>query len=250
MARILVSGSLAYDRIMNFPGLFADHIIPDKIHTINVSLFVETLRESAGGTAGNIAYNLGLLGEKPVVVGVAGADFGPCGSWLTSHGADISLVQKVPEEKTAFATIITDQKDNQITAFYPGAMKSPYRFENAILEHFDFAIIGAGNPEDMRVLPHILRTLKVPFMFDPGQQIPTLSSDDIKNGIEGSRVFIVNDYELSIIEKKTGWDKGEILKHTAMLVTTKGGEGSEIKLEKETLEVPAAKPLRISDPTG
>ena len=250
MSRILVSGSLAYDRNMDFPGLFQEHIIPEKTHSINVSFFVNTVRESSGGTAGNIAYNLGLLGETPVIVATAGSDFGPCGSWLTAHGADISLVQKIPGEKTAFATIITDEKNNQITAFYAGAMKTPYRFQDVMLEDMDFALIGAGNPIDMRTLPEILRALKIPFIFDPGQQIPALSSDDIKNGINGSRVFIVNDYELALIEKKTLWNETEIVKHTDILVVTKGGDGSEIKTQKETLGVPAAKPAQVSDPTG
>ena len=249
MARVLVSGSLAYDRIMNFPGIFSEHIIPEKAHELNVSFQVDNLKESYGGTAGNIAYNLALLGEKPAIVARAGNDFAPYRKWLAEHGIDIARIEEDAEDRTAFASIMTDQKDNQITAFYMGAMRMPTKL---VLEPLagDMAILGAGNIEDMRALPALFRSSRIPFIFDPGQGLTALSGEDLKNGIEGSQALISNDYELALIMKKTGWNEEEILTHTDMLVTTFGAEGSQAKTKETTVRVPAAKPKNTNDPTG
>jgi len=249
MARILISGSLAYDRIMNFNGRFEEHLFPEMKHALSVSFLVEDLKESYGGTAGNIAYNTTLLEEKVAILASAGNDFEPYQKWLNQNNIDTTSIQIDIGERTAFATILTDQKNNQIAAFYPGAMRKPSHALGHSLET-KLAIIGAGNVEDMQNLPSLFRASKTPFIFDPAQQIPSLSADDLKNGIEGSRALISNDYELALIMNKTGWSEDELLGHTEMLVTTFGGEGSHIRTHKEQIKIPAAQPKNINDPTG
>lgn len=245
--KIVVSGSLAYDKIMNFPGYFKDHILPDKIHTLNVSFMVEHLEENFGGTAGNISYNLALLGENPIILSAAGNDFENYKAWLKEHDVDISKIKIFKNEKTAFANIITDQADNQLTAFYPGAMGCDYvsKFKEG-----DLAIIAPGSVKEMQSLPNKFRNKKIPFIFDPGQQIPTLSAKDLQNGIKGSRAFISNDYELSLVMKRTNWNENQILDNTEILVTTLGEKGSRITTKEKIYDIPPAKPKNTSDPTG
>ena len=248
--KILVSGSLAYDRIMNFPGIFSDHVLPDKIHSLNVSFLVEDLNESFGGNAGNIAYNLALLGETPAPVARAGKDFAQYEKWLESVGVDTNLIEKDTELQTAFASILTDSKDNQITAFFPGAMKKPYTVTDATWSDAGIGIVSPGNPDDMRAFPKLFRERHIPYLYDPGQQIPALSGDDLKSGIEKSGALVSNDYELAMIVKKTGWNENILLDHTDMLVTTLGEQGSRIRTKIKTIEIPPAHPVSSLDPTG
>ncbi len=248
--RIFVSGSLAYDRIMNFPGAFGDHILPEKIHELNVSFYVETLEESFGGTAGNIAYTLALLEEQPVVIATAGNDFEPYRMWLQSRNVDTSRIRINGTVRTAFATIMTDERDNQIAAFYPGGMKSPYKLTDKTFDKESFVIVAPGNPEDMRMIPEFCRERGIPFMFDPGQQIGVLSGEDLKAGARGAKVCILNDYELAIFMKKTGMNEEDILKETEILVTTFGEKGSRIRTGTSIFEAAPAKPKNVDDPTG
>ncbi len=249
MERVLVSGSLAYDRIMNFPGLFEEHIVAEKTHAISVSFGVDNLKESYGGCAGNIAYTLALLREKPCIVARAGNDFASYRSWLQKNSIDTSLIEEDADVSTSFANIITDQKNNQIAAFYRGAGQKAYPYTDTILQG-DIAIVSAGNPDDMRALPSLLRKKNIPFIFDPGQAITALSDDDIQNGIQGAQALIVNDYELSIIKKKTSLSEGDIRDRVEIFVTTLGAEGSRIQKGEETVLVPAAKAHNTNDPTG
>ncbi|MEK9177178.1 MAG: carbohydrate kinase family protein [Patescibacteria group bacterium] len=249
-SRILVSGSLAYDRIMNFGGLFSEHFIPGKSHDINVSFALEDLRESFGGTAGNIAYSLALLGMKPFVLARVGHDFAPYRSWLANRGVDTHLLELDEALRTAFAMIMTDRKDNQITAFYPGAMEKPYTIPERVLGGADFAVIAPGNPEDMRRLPEYYRANAIPFMYDPGQQMTSLTQDDLKEGMRGAKIFIVNDYEMAMTEEKTGLDEKGILEHAEIVVTTLGDKGSRIATKAAVIEIPPAKPENEDDPTG
>ncbi|MFA5318585.1 MAG: carbohydrate kinase family protein [Patescibacteria group bacterium] len=248
--KILVSGSLAHDKIMNFPGYFKDHILPEKIHSLNVSFLVENLNENFGGTAGNIAYNLALLGEQPVILAAAGNDFDNYRDWLENNKVDVTNIKTVEDEKTAFANIMTDQADNQLTAFYPGAMKySGGDIPDELLQD-SLAIISPGYIEDMKKYPAIYRENNIPFIFDPGQQIPALGGEDLKNGINGAKVLMSNDYELDLIIKKTGWDENKILEKAEIIVTTLGEKGSQIKTKDSGFSVPPAKPENTSDPTG
>lgn len=245
---IIVSGSVAYDRILNFNGRFADHILPDKIHTLSVSFLVETLKESYGGTAGNIAYSLALLGEDPRIIATAGDDFKAYSIWLEKNHVSVASIKTADGEKTAFATIMTDLDDNQITAFYPGAMGIPYHAAPP-KEGATFAIIAPGNMADMRDFAAYYRAEKIPFIYDPGQQIVALSAEDLKNGMEGAYAIISNDYELALIAEKTGRRESALLSHVGMVVTTLGAKGSRIVTKDGTIEVGTANPS-VVDPTG
>jgi len=248
---ILISGSLAYDKIMNFPGYFRDSFVADKIHNINVSFLVEGLKESFGGTAGNIAYNLALLNEKPTILAAAGNDFGKYKNWLSSNNIDVSKIKIINNELTAFANIMTDNGDNQIAAFYPGAMK--YTTEDATrdaIKNTRIAIISPGNMDDMLNLTKLYAQEKIPYIFDPGQQIPALSADALRNGIKGAKIFISNDYELNLVIKKTGLSKDEIQNNVEIFITTLGEKGSSIKTNDKIYNIPPTKIERVIDPTG
>lgn len=245
--RILISGSLAYDRILNFEGKFADHILPDKIHALNLSFFAPEMRESFGGTAGNIAYTLALLGETPIILANAGNDFSEYSEWLTRNTILKDSIEYDRTVKTAVATILTDSANNQLAAFYPGAMAKPYQKE---IGDGDFGIVTAGNPDDMRAMPNAFRSRRIRFIYDPAQGIPILSGDDLRAGMEGAETLISNDYELSLIKEKTGWDEKEILNHVKVLVTTFGEKGSRLQTKDAVIEVVAVVPDSISDPTG
>ena len=249
--KVLISGSLAFDKILNFNGKFAEHILPEKIHNLNVSFMTENLSENFGGTAGNIAYNLALLDEEPMIVAAAGgSDFGPYRFWLESKGVDLSLVRIVNDKPTAFATIMTDLGDNQITAIYPGALAEPCDLKDEAIPATPIAVVAAGNVADMRRMIALHRSRGVPFVFDPGQQTPALSADDLRNGITGSNLFIVNDYEMQLVVEKTGWNEDQILEATEALVVTFGEKGSRIRTKKHSYDIPAAKVKEVKDPTG
>lgn len=247
---ILVSGSIAYDSIMDFPDHFKNHILPDKIHNLNVSFLIGGMKLNFGGTAGNIAYNLKLLGENPVIISTAGKDFEKYKNWLEKNKIDHSGIKIIKDEFTALAHIITDQSDNQITAFYPGSMKYSAGKIQKKLSKSAFAVVAPGYKQDMVNYARIYKENNIPYIFDPGQQITSLDKKDLKNGIEGARVFISNDYELSLVMKKTGWNESDIMERAKILVTTLGEKGSVIKTQKEKLEILPAKPESVSDPTG
>ena len=249
---IYVSGSLAFDRIMTFPGSFQDHILMDKLHMINVSFMVDGMDERRGGCAGNIAYSLGLLGEKPTIVAAAGRDFGPYAIVLENMGLPLEGIRRAEDIFTALCYITTDLNSNQITGFYPGAMSllADYDFP-AIDADKDIAIISPGNVEDMRRLPGFYREKGVPYIFDPGQQLPVLTGNDLLAAIEGSFACITNDYELNMICKATGKSEDELVGRTLWLVTTLGADGALIRGADGTeTRIPSVPPRQILDPTG
>lgn len=248
--RILVSGSLAYDKIMEYPGRFSDHIMPDKIHAINLSFVAENLVEHFGGTAGNIAYGLVLLGEKPTVLAAAGRDFQLYRDRLEKAGVNLDFAPIISDKPTTISNIMTDSADNQIAALCLGAMAHSCDIKENEIPADAFAIISPGNIDDMRRLPTLYREKKVPFIFDPGQQIPQLSADALRNGITGAKVFISNDYELALVLEKTGWTEEEILGQAGILVTTLGEKGSRIRTGKNVFEIPASSVKKVVDPTG
>jgi len=248
---IFVSGSLAYDRIMDFPGRFQDHILPEKIHILNVCFMVNGLIERFGGTAGNIAYNLALLGEKPVILATGGKDFRPYEDWLIQLGLPLNGIKPIPQEFTAGAYITTDKMDNQITGFNPGAMKYPseYTFDSVNPKE-TLAIIAPGNLEDMLAYSRAYKKAGAPYIFDPGQSIPAWEGPDLKEMADGALALIVNDYELEMFRKKTGLEEAAILELTGTLVTTRGEEGSVILTNQGEEAVPAARAMQVADPTG
>ena len=250
MTRILVSGSLAYDKIMEYPGRFSDHIMPDKIHAINLSFVSENLVEHFGGTAGNIAYGLALLGEKPSVLAAAGRDFQPYRDWLEKIGVDLNFARVISDKPTTLSNIMTDSADNQIAALCLGAMAHSCEIKDDEIPTDAFAIISPGNIDDMLRFPMLYREKKIPFIFDPGQQIPQLSADALRNGITGAKVFISNDYELALVLEKAGWTEEDVLERVEILVTTLGEKGSRIRAGKDVFDIPASSPRKIVDPTG
>jgi len=249
--QILVSGSVAYDRIMDFPGKFADHILPEKIHILNVCFVVDSLKEKFGGTAGNIAYNLALLGEKPLILAAAGKDFDRYEAWLSKHGLPVSGIRYIEEELTAGAYITTDMSGNQITGFNPGAMKYPSLQQvEGLNPRETLAIVAPGNVEDMIGYSRIYKQDKIPYIFDPGQQISVMSGEQLVEMITGSELLISNDYELEMIIQATGLGKGELLERTKAIISTLGENGSLLYSQQDEVAIHAAKALQVLDPTG
>lgn len=247
MHNILVSGSVAYDRIMNFRGTFKEHFHPDKIHVLSVSFVVDSLEESYGGTAGNIAYNFYLLKQNPIVVSSAGHDFDKYREYFRTLGISTDSVQTSQLEATATAHVITDDEDNQIAAFYPGALANAYVGE---IPHADLCIIAPGNPKDMVALAEVCRTRNTPFFFDPGQQTTALSADDFRAALTGAALLIGNDYEMEMIQKKLNTDMRGLLAIVPVVVTTLGAEGSHIQTREAEFRVPGVKAIQAIDPTG
>ncbi len=248
---IFVSGSLAYDRIMDFPGRFADHILPDKIHILNVCFTVNGLAEKFGGTAGNIAYNLSLLGEKPEILATAGKDFERYAQWLGHLGLPLTGIRVITGEFTAGAYITTDKSDNQITGFNPGAMRYPsgYTFDGIRVDEA-LAIVSPGNIEDMLTYSRAFKDRGVPYIFDPGQTITALSGAQLAEMMTGAALLISNDYELEMIMKPTGFDRSAILRRAAGLITTLGEKGALLVTAAGETRIPAVPVARVADPTG
>lgn len=249
MSKVLVSGSIAYDRIMDFPGYFREHFLPDKLHNINVSFAVDAVKENFGGTAGNIAYSLALLGHEPQIISTAGSDFAAYRKYLGERGITADTVHIDTSELTSSAYILTDKADNQIAAFSFGAGKVAYGVPPQT-EGVACALIGAGNPDDMRALPAHYRARGLPYFYDPAQQIPLLSADDLRAGIEGAAGLFGNDYELGLIMQKVGWNEKELSAHTPLVVVTLGEKGSRIVSAGSVEEVKAVSVAEVVDPTG
>lgn len=249
--QIFVSGSLAYDRIMDFPGRFADHILPEKIHILNVCFMVNGLTERFGGTAGNIAYNLALLGEKPVILATGGRDFGLYQEWLSELGLPLTGIRLIPEEFTAGAYITTDLADNQITGFNPGAMKheSEHAFDG-VSPTDSLAIIAPGNLGDMLAYSRRYKEMGLPYIFDPGQSIPAWGAAELREMATGALAVIVNDYEHELFRQKTGLEDPDLLNLSQALIITKGEQGSEVLTSEGREAIPSANPRRVQDPTG
>jgi adenosine kinase len=249
--KIIVSGSLAYDRIMDFPGYFAEHILPEKIHVLNVAFTVNGMKEKFGGTAGNIAYALSLMEEKPEISATIGQDHYRYTDWLKKIGLPIEGVKIIDEEFTAGAYITTDKSDNQITGFNPGAMKCSSCLDFEQLDPKEtFMIISPGNLSDMVKYPQLCKEKGIEYIFDPGQSIPMMSPEDLCSSIKGSRMLICNDYELELIMSKTGLSTMKLLELTDVLIVTLGESGSKIITKDSEKMIPAAKARKVEDPTG
>ena len=247
---IYVFGSVAYDRIMNFDGLFADHILPDKIHMLNVCFFIERLEEKLGGTAGNIAHSLALLGEKPIILSTVGKDFDRYEKVLKKQGLPLEGIRVMDEFFTPSAHITTDQSDNQITGFHPGAMMHPCQYDFSHIDpENDIAIISPGNKEDMMNLPKFFRENGIKYIFDPGQQITIFSGEEMLECIEGAHMLVSNDYELELIKNATGLSKEDLLKKCDYVITTLAENGSRID-NGAPVEIGVATPVEVADPTG
>ena len=250
---LYLTGSLAYDRIMNFPGKFAESILADHLHILNVSFFIDKLEENLGGNAGNIAYTLHLLGEKPVIVATAGKDFARYRETLSAYGLPLHAIREIPEMLTASAYIITDQTNNQITAFHAAAMMEPseYSFQGLNPES-DIALIGPANPGDMIAHPLLYKEKGLRYIFDPAQQLPVLQGDDLRKCIDGAYILIGNDYEISLISEKTGYSLETLTGMTRRgVIITYGEKGSAIfEKGQAPVAIPALPISGVVDPTG
>jgi adenosine kinase len=248
---IVVSGSLAYDRIMDFKGYFSDHILPDKIHAINVCFHINGMKEKQGGTAGNIAYALALMGEKPIVSATIGQDFQKYFAWLHQNGISTDHIKIIEDEFTAGAYITTDLADNQITGFNPGAMNYSSEFDFDKLDPTQtLMIVAPGNLGDMLHYPQICKDRGMDYIFDPGQSLPMWRGEDLTRVIEGCRILIVNDYEMDLIVSKTGLKKDALLHLTETVITTKGALGSQVSMKNHEIAISAVTPRKVEDPTG
>jgi adenosine kinase len=250
--RIFVTGSIAYDYIMVFPGRFRDHILADKVHVLSVSFLVDSLVRRRGGTGANIAYNLGLMGEKPVLVGSAGDDFGDYRSWLENAGVDTSGVKIIAGEHTASCFINTDLQDNQITAFYPGAMAHAESVSLTALGagSTDMAIVAPNDPTAMVGYVQECREAGIPYVYDPAMQLPRLEPDQLHAGCDGASLLAGNDYEFGMMADKMGISEGDLRRKVPVTVMTRGEAGALITAGSREYEIPVARPERVVDPTG
>lgn len=245
---IQVTGSLAFDYIMDFPGKFGDHIMPDKIHKLNLSFNVKTLKKQYGGTAGNIAYSLSLLKMPVGITGVAGNDFLEYKKFLEKSGVSVLEIDIKKDKLSSSAFILTDKTDNQITSFYPGVMEDVNTLP--INKKAKFVVISPNNPKLMVSLAKECKKSKVPFLSDPGMLIPALTDTELKELIFGAQILIGNDYEIALIEKRLNLTDDQILENVNILITTLGHLGSIIKTKQETIKISPAKAKQVLDPTG
>lgn len=247
---VLICGSLAFDNIMVFQDRFKNHILPDKIHMLNVSFLVPDLRREFGGCAGNIAYNLKMIGGEPVPMGTVGMDFGPYGEWIGLQGIDRRCITEIDGSMTAQAFITTDLDDNQITAFHPGAMNFSARNHVGAAGPVALGIIAPDGRDGMLEHAAQMREAGIRFIFDPGQGMPMFNGDDLKQFIDAATWVTVNDYESQLMQERTGWAPEAIAERVEAYIVTRGGEGSYVYTGGQRLDIPAAKPTAIKDPTG
>jgi len=248
---IIVSGSLAYDRIMDFPEYFSDHILPEKLHVLNISFTVNGMVEKLGGTAGNIAYALSLLGERPIILATVGHDYHRYFESLAKKKIASDSIKIIEEEFTASAYITTDRADNQITGFNPGAMKYPSCFNfDRVNPQESIVIIAPGNLEDMINYPRSCKSRGIDYIFDPGQSLPMWDAQELVRCIDGSRILISNDYELELVINKTGLNRKKLLKKTRTIITTLGEMGSRVCTPDREIDIPVVKAKEVLDPTG
>ena len=248
----LICGSLAYDTIMGFPDRFKSHILPDQIHILNVCFLVPELRREFGGCAGNIAYNLRLLGSRGFPMATAGQDYAPYAEWLASCGVARDYIKVIGSAHTAQAFITTDLDNNQITAFHPGAMQHAHmnRVADAKAAGITLGIIAPDGRQGMLEHAAQFGAAGIPFIFDPGQGLPMFSGDELNAFINQAGWVAVNDYEFQMLQQKTGRSAHELAGSVDALIVTRGGEGSVIHAGGRRIDIPSAKPKAIVDPTG
>ncbi len=251
MKRLLVTGSIAYDRIAVFRDRFSNHILPDKIHRLNVSFLVEDMTVNLGGTGGNIAYNLGLLGENPLLLGAAGDDFDLYEKCLQQNHIETRYIKKIPGLLTAHTSIMTDLDDNQIASFYPGAnAHAKTSSVDDVTEEVALAIIAPNDKEAMLGAARSCRKKNIPFIADPGQMMLALDAKELDELIEGALGVIANDYEWQLITDKSGLDEKKILKKAQWLIVTYAEHGARLWNADGKEEIPIVKPAKVVDPTG
>ena len=250
MSAALICGSMAYDTIMVFEDRFKNHILPDKVHMLNVSFLVPKMRREFGGCAGNIAYNLKLLGGEPVPMATVGQDFAPYRERFKALGIRLDQLRDVPDAFTAQAFITTDQDNNQITAFHPGAMLQSQLTHVGDVADIGIGIVAPDSREGMLQHAAEFAAAGIPFIFDPGQAIPLFSGEEFRAFIERADYVALNSYEASLLTERTGWSELQIASRVKAFIVTRGAEGSTIRVGDQIYAIPSAKPAAVVDPTG
>ena len=246
----LICGSLSYYTIMVFPDQFKNHILPDKVHILNVSFLVPRMRREFGGCAGNIAYNLKLLGGNPIPMATVGQDFGPYRDWFEEQGIRLDQVKVIDELFTPQAFITTDLDNNQITAFHPGAMMRSYENHVRDVAGVTFGIVSPDGREGMLQNATEFAAAGIPFIFDPGQAMPLFNGEELRHFIEQADYVTVNDYESNLLQERTGWSEKTIAGKVTAYIATRGPRGSLIHAGGEIIDIPPAHERRVTDPTG
>lgn len=250
--RIVVTGSVAFDYLMSFPGQFKDHVVAEKADVLSVSFLVDSLKKHHGGTAANIAYTLALLGTKPEVIAAVGEDFTDYRQHLEFHGVNTEGMVVVPGEFTSSCFINTDTVSNQITAFYPGAMTEAHTLTIAglNLSKDDIVLISPNAPDAMAAYVKECHELGLPYLYDPSMQAPRLSPEDLRDGFKGARLLAGNDYEFGMMSEKLGISEAQLRDSVPVCLVTHGAEGSSIYAEGRQIKIPPAKPRQVVNPTG
>ena len=248
--KLIVTGSIAFDYLMSFPGKFTEHILPDHLERLSLSFLVDSMDKRRGGCAPNIAYTLALLGERPYLMATAGQDFWDYREWLNAAGVDTSLVTQVPDKFTASFFCSTDTENNQIASFYTGAMANAAELSFRTVDDCGLAIISPNDPAAMIQYAEECRAMAIPFIFDPGQQCARMSGEEMRAGLIGAQVLICNDYEFELIRQKTDLGEADILRQVRTLIVTRGEHGSWIYEDGDRAAVSAVVPHRMVDPTG
>jgi adenosine kinase len=247
---VLICGSMAYDNIMVFPGRFKEHILADQLHILNVAFLVPEMRKEFGGCAGNIAYNLRLLGEQPNIMATVGDDFPIYADRLRANALEQQFISTIDGTLTAQAYITTDLDDNQITAFHPGAMDHSHQNKVPTDVGITMGMVSPDGRQGMIEHAQQFAAADIPFIFDPGQGLPMFDGDDLKQFIDQATWVAVNDYEGQLLQDRTGWSLEDIASHVEALIVTRGGSGSSIYADGREHEIPAVKATEILDPTG
>jgi adenosine kinase len=246
----LICGSLAFDTLMVFQDRFKNHILPDKVHMLNVSFFVPQMRKDFGGCAGNIAYNLKMLGGEAIPFATVGSDFGPYRARFEALGIPLKHVLQLDDCYTAQAFITTDIDNNQITAFHPGAMLRSHEQHVNNVAGVKLAIVAPDSREAMLQNANDFSAAGVPFIFDPGQAMPLFDGAEFRHFIDCAQYVCVNDYESSVLSERTGWSEKEIASRVQAYIVTRGGEGSSWYTSAGEMQIPCATPLQVVEPTG
>jgi adenosine kinase len=248
---ILITGSVAYDYLMTFPGLFKEQILPERLEKISLSFLVDSMSRQRGGIAPNIAYTIALLGEHPRVMATVGDDFEDYRQWLESKGVDTSLMKVVPGLYTASFFATTDQSNAQIASFYPGAMGvAAQQSLREVQKQPDLVVVSPNSPEAMTKFVSECHELHIPYLYDPSQQILRLNGQELVRDMDGAHFLFVNDYEFGLVSKKTGLDLEHMLKLVDVIVVTRGKEGSTVYAGRTEYDISVVKEMAIVDPTG
>ena len=248
--KALICGSIAYDSIMVFGDKFKNHLLPDQLHILNVSFFVPQMRREFGGCAGNISYNLHLLGDSGLPMATVGKDFAAYAEWMTKTGVPSDHIKVIDAEHTAQAFIITDQDDNQITAFHPGAMMLSHENKVTDAKGVTVGIVAPDGRDGMIQHAEQFAAAKIPFIFDPGQGLPMFGKDDLERFVSQATWVAVNEYEWQMLQQKTGWTLADVVTQVDALIVTLGSQGSTIHTRDDAINIPCATPKAVVDPTG